>query len=109
MSSARYTFEGFVDARLTLVVQIASYLHPSDILQLARASLKIRAVLMSRSSAHVWITARRAIGMPECPPDLSEPQYASLVFEHTCFVSNRAPRLVDSLLIGFRRAVLVER
>ena len=47
--------------------------------------------------------------MPECPPDLSEPQYASLVFEHTCFVSDRALRLVDSLLIGFRRAVLAER
>jgi len=47
--------------------------------------------------------------MPECPPDLSEPQYASLVFEHTCFVSDRAARLVDSLPIGSRRVALAER
>jgi len=80
-----------------------------DILQLARVSLKIRAILMSRSSAHVWITARRVIGMPECPPDFSEPQYASLVFEHTCFVSDRASRPVDLLPIGFRHVVLAER
>ena len=82
---------GSVCTRLILVTQIVSYLHPLDILQLARVSLKVRAILMSRNSAHVWIIARRTIGMPECPPDLSEPQYASLVFEHTCFVSDRLP------------------
>lgn len=47
--------------------------------------------------------------MPECPPDLSEPQYASLVFEHTCFVSDRAPLLVDWLPIGIRHVVSAER
>lgn len=109
MSSVRYAVEGFAGTQLILAAQIASYLHPSDILQLARVSLRVRAVLMSRSSAHVWITARRVIGMPECPPDLSEPQYASLVFEHTCFVSEPAPQLVDSLPIGFRHVVLAER
>ena len=47
--------------------------------------------------------------MPECPSDLSEPQYASLVFEHTCFVSDHMPQLVILLLMGFRRVALSER
>jgi len=28
-------------------------------------------------------------GLPDCPDDLSEPQYASLLFEHTCQVRIR--------------------
>ena len=47
--------------------------------------------------------------MPECPLDLSEPQYASLVFEHTCFVSGHTVHLVGLLLMGFRLVVLSER
>lgn len=47
--------------------------------------------------------------MPECPPDLSEPQYASLVFERTCFVSCYALRLVIFLSMIFRHVVVVVR
>ncbi|KAF9644141.1 hypothetical protein BDM02DRAFT_3103424 [Thelephora ganbajun] len=94
---------------LDVFYEIVSYLHPLDILQLARASLGIRATLMSKNSVRVWITARRMIGMPECPPDLSEPQYASLVFEHICFVSNHAPCIEDLLPMGFRHVVVVVR
>ena len=109
MSFAKCAIEGSVCTRLILAVQIVSYLHSLDVPRLARASLKVHAILMSRNSAHVWITVKRVIGMPECPPDLSEPQYASFVFEHTCFVSDRAPRLVDLSPIGFRHVVLAER
>ena len=46
--------------------------------------------------------------MPECPPDLSEPQYASLMFERTCFVSPHAPSLADFSTHGlvFRHVVV---
>jgi len=47
--------------------------------------------------------------MPECPLDLSEPQYASLIFEHTCFVSEHAQRVVNLLPMDFRRVVLAGR
>ena len=95
-------------ARLN-VVKIVSILHPLDILHLARTSLNIRVLLMSKTSARVWIAARRMLNMPECPPDLSEPQYASLVFERICFVSCHAPRLVDFSSTIFRHVAAVVR
>ena len=85
---------------------IDSYLHPLGILQLSRTSLEICATLVSKNTAnHIWITARWMIGIPECPPNLSEPQYAALVFEHTCFVSNYVSQLLDllPLIIGLWR------
>lgn len=47
--------------------------------------------------------------MPDCPPDLSEPQYASLMFEHTCFASDHVLCLVDLLFMCFRHAVSAGR
>ena len=44
-----------------------------------------------------------SINMPECPPDLSEAQYASLVLETDCSVSEpkcRIPRLKCSSSSG---------
>lgn len=46
---------------------------------------------MSRTSMTVWKQARSNLeGLPECPDDLSEPQYANLLFEHSCHVWDRA-------------------
>lgn len=43
---------------------------------------------MRRNSISVWRRARNnVIGLPECPDDLTEPQYAELVYGKTCFVS----------------------
>ena len=47
--------------------------------------------------------------MPEYPPNLSEPQYAALVFEHTCFVSNYVSQLLDLSPIDFRLVAPAER
>ncbi|KIJ18019.1 hypothetical protein PAXINDRAFT_9105 [Paxillus involutus ATCC 200175] len=56
-----------------------------DLLNLARTSKAFRRLLMHKSSAFAWKTARLQIeGLPECPPDLSEPQYANLVFWPHC-------------------------
>ena len=42
---------------------------------------------MDKSSAFVWKTARRqAKGLPDCPLDLTEPEYANLVFYARCHV-----------------------
>lgn len=43
---------------------------------------------MSRSSKSMWTAAEQAIEIPACPPDLSCPQYASLIFDKFCMVSN---------------------
>lgn len=66
--------------------QITEQLEPLDILQLSRVSKHFRSTFASKHSRHIWIAARRNISMPECPPDLTELQYTSLMFEQTCQV-----------------------
>ena len=42
---------------------------------------------MDKSSAFVWKTARQQVkGLPACPADLTEPEYANLVFYARCHV-----------------------
>jgi hypothetical protein len=47
---------------------------------------------MSRSSIAIWRSARelssdkQVVGIPECPPYLSEPAYANLAFDAHCHV-----------------------
>jgi hypothetical protein len=58
-----------------------------DVLSLARTTKYLRSTLMSRSSISVWKTSRANIsGLPDCPTDLSEPQYANLAFDTSCHV-----------------------
>lgn len=70
-------------------MQIFGQLGPMDLLSLTRTSKSLRAVLLSRSSISIWKQAFGNVnppGLPECPPDLTEPQYAELVFGKTCTV-----------------------
>lgn len=68
-------------------MQIFSYLHPLDLLDLARTTKPFRALLMSRSFAGVWRASRKLIQeLPVCPGHLSEPAYANLVFSSHCHV-----------------------
>jgi hypothetical protein len=59
-----------------------------DLLNLARTTKAFRQLLMRKSSAFVWKAALGQVeGLPDCPPDLSEPQYTNLVFYPHCHVS----------------------
>ncbi|KAH9857686.1 hypothetical protein C2E23DRAFT_928193 [Lenzites betulinus] len=71
---------------LDVFFECISHLKPIDVLQLARTSKELRGMLMSRSSRHIWIAARKNVvpRLPDCPDYLSEAQYAHLVFERTC-------------------------
>ncbi|KAG8792335.1 hypothetical protein FRC12_006405 [Ceratobasidium sp. 428] len=65
--------------------EIAIHLMPTDLLSLARLNKFFRNIFMSRSSRHIWQAAFLSLpGLPPCPSDLSEPQYASLLFSKTC-------------------------
>ncbi len=92
--------------------QIASHLQPLDLLHLARASLELRETLMSRKMRSVWIAARKNLDppMPDCPEGMSEPAYASLVFEAQCIVSDRSLPycMFDALTYAIRPAALEE-
>lgn len=73
---------------LDILYEIFGHLRPYDLLRLARTTKALRDILMCRSAVSVWKDSRaKIIGMPECPDDLSEPQYASLAFDPFCHVS----------------------
>ncbi|RPD57577.1 hypothetical protein L227DRAFT_506584, partial [Lentinus tigrinus ALCF2SS1-6] len=69
--------------------QTAEHLKPKDLLMLARTCKTLRQCLMERNSAVIWRTARRNVkGLPEPPSYLSEPAYATFIFERRCYVSS---------------------
>ncbi|KAK7033086.1 hypothetical protein R3P38DRAFT_2920621 [Favolaschia claudopus] len=70
---------------LDLIAEIFGHLNPGDLLNLARTSKEIRVILMSKSSAFIWRDARSQVeGLPDLPPDLSEPEFANLCFSGHC-------------------------
>ncbi|KAH9951400.1 hypothetical protein B0H21DRAFT_818443 [Amylocystis lapponica] len=77
---------------MDILLEIFGYLHPRDLLNMARTSKEFREYLMSRKSAFLWKAARQNVeGLPDCPPYFSEPAYANLAFFsycHGCFKGN---------------------
>ncbi|KAI0705063.1 hypothetical protein C8T65DRAFT_809895, partial [Cerioporus squamosus] len=70
---------------LDVLFEIFRFLHPRDLLNLARTTKDFRALLMRRSSASFWATSRKQIQeLPEIPENLSEPAYANLLFYNHC-------------------------
>ncbi|OBZ75138.1 hypothetical protein A0H81_04832 [Grifola frondosa] len=82
---------------MDIFFEVASKLTPLDILHLSRVSKGFRAILISKTAQHIWIAARRNIQpqFPDCPPNLSELQYISLIFEQHCQACGiqRAPKV----------------
>ncbi|KAE9395101.1 hypothetical protein BT96DRAFT_923036 [Gymnopus androsaceus JB14] len=68
------------DAPLDIFFEVFMHLEPGDLLQLARSLKNLRNVLLRKSSESIWRIARSNVGLPPPPDDLSEPQYAHLVF-----------------------------
>ncbi|PIL23932.1 hypothetical protein GSI_13683 [Ganoderma sinense ZZ0214-1] len=77
---------------LDILVEVFSFMHPRDLLSLARTTRDFRTFLFRRSSAPFWKAARKNVeGLPDCPQYLSEPAYANLMFFahcHNCLRSN---------------------
>ncbi|KIJ10778.1 hypothetical protein PAXINDRAFT_16249 [Paxillus involutus ATCC 200175] len=93
------------EMNLDILFYIFGFLHPMDILNLARTTKAFRQLLMRRSSAFIWKTSCKQIdGLPDCPPDLTEPQYVNLVFDPHCYAI--PGEFVDK---GRRRVYLVVR
>ncbi|KIJ18021.1 hypothetical protein PAXINDRAFT_97546 [Paxillus involutus ATCC 200175] len=81
----RGKLEMLPELNLDVLFQIFTFLHPMDLLNLTRTTKAFRQLLMQKSSAFAWKTARGQLeGFPDCPPDLSEPEYANLVFYPHC-------------------------
>ncbi|OSD06736.1 hypothetical protein PYCCODRAFT_1474173 [Trametes coccinea BRFM310] len=101
-----------------VLIEVFQHSHPRDLLSLARTTRTLRGFLISRKSAHIWRTSRRSLTIPDCPSELSEPQYAALLFTSECTVCGEpgvmnaqwellgryCPSCSDSRLIQFREA-----
>ncbi|KAK0231404.1 hypothetical protein IW262DRAFT_1262338 [Armillaria fumosa] len=75
------------DIPLDILLEIFSHLDPHDLLHLCRTSKSLRAILLDRSALSVWKRARRNLeNLPGILDVLSEPHYASLLFDKFCQV-----------------------
>jgi len=51
---------------------------------------------MDKALAFVWRTARRQVrGLPDCPADMTEPEYANLLFYSRCHVRTDSSTRLD--------------
>jgi hypothetical protein len=84
-------------------IQIFEHLHPIDLYNLIRTSKAFRSLLLRRQATAVWReTFSRHPDIPSCPPDLSLPKWASLLFgPTTCDVS------LEKSSVGFLNPILI--
>ncbi|KAJ7283261.1 hypothetical protein C8J57DRAFT_1291965 [Mycena rebaudengoi] len=82
---------------MDVLFEIFGHLNPLDLLHLSRTTKEIRGTL-----PFVWKESRRNIqGLPDIPPELSEPQYANLAFDAHCHSCFSTP--VQNIIWGARR------
>ncbi|KAF8959594.1 hypothetical protein BDZ97DRAFT_1837041 [Flammula alnicola] len=87
-------FDGLIEMPLDVLYEILGLLNPIDLLHLSRTTKALRGVLMTRSAIFVWKLARSNVeGLPPCPDDLTEPQYANLLFADSCHFCLRTPSI----------------
>lgn len=87
--SRRGKLQDLPNMPLDILFDIFGHLLPLDVLRLARTSKALRNVVMRRSARSIWRTA--FFNLPVLPPprpdDLTEPGWASLLFDTHCSVS----------------------
>lgn len=97
----RQTRTTFYTKLIIASIQIFSFLLPMDLLNLSRTNKDFRNLLLRRSSAAAWKAARLHVdGLPDCPPDIAEPQYANLVFYSHCHVRQAFTEMPPLSLTG---------
>ncbi|RPD79997.1 hypothetical protein L226DRAFT_608974 [Lentinus tigrinus ALCF2SS1-7] len=70
---------------LDILIEIFGFMHPRDLLNLARTSKPFRGLLMSHSSQAMWKASIEGVeGLPKCPPYMNEPTYINLLFFPHC-------------------------
>ncbi|XP_006459061.1 hypothetical protein AGABI2DRAFT_116022 [Agaricus bisporus var. bisporus H97] len=75
----------FAHVPVDIFYEISLYLHPQDLLNLSRSTRRLRELLMTRNARFVWVSALSNVeGLPRCPSDLCEPQFANLSFDEHC-------------------------
>ncbi|PFH48407.1 hypothetical protein AMATHDRAFT_5842 [Amanita thiersii Skay4041] len=81
---------------LDILYEIFGHLGSYDLLKLSRMAKMLRRVLLNPSSVSVWRNARLNTGLPDCPADMTEPQWANLAFSPHChFCLTGGARIVE--------------
>ncbi|TDL24622.1 hypothetical protein BD410DRAFT_96947 [Rickenella mellea] len=71
---------------MDILFEVFVRLQPLDILNIMYTSKGFRDLLIAPSSIFIWKTVRMNVeGFPDCPPFLSEFEYAKLAFSHFCY------------------------
>ncbi|KAG8708733.1 hypothetical protein FRC08_018738 [Ceratobasidium sp. 394] len=93
--------KGIMNMPIEVFTEIAKYLYPLDLILLSRANKFFRQLLMNRSAIQTWRYALSNVpGLPPCPEQLCEPQYAALMFTKYCSMCGKqAPRPMDPILL----------
>ncbi|KDQ18185.1 hypothetical protein BOTBODRAFT_42588 [Botryobasidium botryosum FD-172 SS1] len=79
------------DMPFDILLEIMAHLLPDDLISLTYTGRAFRNILRRRSSAEMWRFAFANAGMPECPDDLTELQYANLAFGTHCHQCGKSP------------------
>ena len=74
---------------LTISAQILSDLEPPELLQFSRLCKHFHVVLHSSTNLWVWrISLNKIYSIPPCPTDMTEVQFAALLFSEECYVGD---------------------
>ncbi|CAE6451862.1 unnamed protein product [Rhizoctonia solani] len=80
----------FLDLPLELLLEIAMYLRPLDLIRLSRVGKTIHGLLVSRSASWIWRVALRAVdALPPISTDLPEALLAALLFLAECTICGK--------------------
>ncbi|KAJ1305348.1 hypothetical protein OPQ81_000363 [Rhizoctonia solani] len=92
---------GLMNIPVEVLIEIARYVHPLDLIMLSRVNKFFRELFMDKRSAMIWRSARENVpGLPPCPDDVCEPQYAAMIFTKRCSMcGGYAPREMDPALL----------
>lgn len=64
---------------------VYSQLAPKDLIALARTTKQLRKYILDKSARPIWQASLANVPPSlSCPPELSEPAYAAIVFDNTC-------------------------
>ncbi|CAE6388765.1 unnamed protein product [Rhizoctonia solani] len=75
----------FMDLPPEIIVEIATFVTPGDLIYLCRTSKSLRNMFFRRPAASIWRLAQSNVpGLPTCPTAMSEPAYAALLFTPFC-------------------------
>ncbi|KAF8602496.1 hypothetical protein BDV93DRAFT_509258 [Ceratobasidium sp. AG-I] len=77
--------EGIMKMPLEIFTELAYHIAPGDLIALIRCSKFFWNMLLRRSAGLIWQCAAENIpGLPSCPTEMCQPQYAALMFSKNC-------------------------